>query len=133
MKAEELLASVGLTANGPIAWKTKCPEQRAGVYVITTEAEGIVYIGRTSQTLARRLDQFYRHRPGAKSPHHGGEKILALAGPLSVYWSPTGTPHAKERQLIQEFVKRYGRFPHGNLKAGDSDKPVISFGAAISQ
>jgi hypothetical protein len=65
--AQELLASVGLTPHGPIALKTKCPEQRTGAYVITTEAEGIVYMGRTSQTLARRLDRFYRHRPGAKS------------------------------------------------------------------
>ncbi len=122
MTAEELLASVGLTANGPIAWKTKCPERRTGVYIITTEANGIVYIGRTSQTLARRLGQFYRHRFGAKSPHRGGQRILTLARPLSVYWSPTDTPRAKERELIKEFTKRYDRFPYGNRKSGDGQK-----------
>jgi hypothetical protein len=120
MTPEDLFACGGLISNGPIAWKTKCPETSTGVYIIATEADGVVYIGRTRQTLAKRLDQFYRHKIGARSPHRGGQNILQLTGPLLVYWSATDNPTGIERLLIDEFQQRHGRFPLGNLKSGDA-------------
>lgn len=51
--------------------------------------ESIVYIGKAGSSLKNRLSQFYRHTLGKRSPHAGGQRLLALScvNNLSVFWA----------------------------------------------
>ncbi len=47
--------------------------------------EPILYVGLTTSTLHKRIGQFYRTRPGARSPHAGGWPLKYLSG-LAECW-----------------------------------------------
>lgn len=132
LSAEDLFARAALTPFGPIAWGTALPTIDSGVYVICTgdhnidisgftedlrtrwvPGQSIVYIGR-AKVLRNRLQQFYRHKFGAKSPHRGGQSILQLNVHLQVYWSVADDYAAAEHRLIEGFRSECGVIPFGN-------------------
>jgi hypothetical protein len=106
MTVAELFAEVGLSPQGPKAWKDPIVEPTCGVYVValvhdkdsrcSNEAfflnsdeserwirnEPIVYIGQTTkQTISKRIAQFYQHKYGNRSPHRGGQAVKLLLSP----------------------------------------------------
>jgi hypothetical protein len=139
---KELFSAAGLPVCGPVPWKKKVSESRPGVYVVATvsdpedesgvdhvadlpreiatrwvPSQPVLYVGQTSrQTLATRINQFYRHKHGAASPHRGGQDIKLLSCQQWVYWSPTEWPLEAEKKMIEEFELRACRLPFGNLK-----------------
>ncbi len=75
----------------------------------------IIYIGQTTKCLHRRLQQFYRHKFGQKSPHRGGQRVLLLKGcQLWIHWSPTEQPKKAEAMMIDAFWSRAGHLPFAN-------------------
>ena len=70
-------------------------------------------------TLRSRLRQYLSFGAGRPVGHWGGRLIwqLADAEKLRVCWKPTpdAVPREVEQQLIQLFVKKYGRRPFANL------------------
>jgi hypothetical protein len=123
--AQELLASVGLTVYGPIPWKTKCPETRTGIYVITTEAEGVAYY-RVDQSSALETPQSIlsssTRRQETTSRQSKNSRPSGAATRLLVAYRRASR---KERKLIKNFVRQRRRLPFGNLKLGDREKPVL--------
>lgn len=139
---KELFGVAGLPAFGPVLWGNSVPEKRPGVYVVAAVAnpdervspvvprdlppmvasrwlprQPVLYIGQTSRSLKARINEFYRHIHGARSPHKGGQDVKLLRNcRLSVYWSPTEHAAEAEKKMIEEFVVTTSRLPFGNLK-----------------
>ena len=63
---EALFASGGLFPRGPVPWNIDLPDAGPGVYVIVSDGE-VVYIGQTTRSLARRLQEFYRQQYSLRS------------------------------------------------------------------
>lgn len=153
----KLFGAAGLSVFGPVSWGNSVNEKRPGVYLIATVAnpdEGIspfvpvnlprmvasrwlprqpiLYIGQTTVSLMARMNQFYRHKHGARGPHKGGQDLKLLTKcPLSVYWSPTECAVEAEKMMIEEFVAATNRLPFGNLRypsrsVGDSHSNQLS-------
>lgn len=141
---KELFSAAGLRVRGPVPWGEEVSERRPGVYVVATvsnpedesgvdhvtdlprevasrwvPSQPVLYVGETTRPLLTRIDEFYRHRHGAKSPHRGGQDVKLLDCSLWVYWSPTKRPadaENAEKRMIWAFVDRVGYRPFGNLK-----------------
>jgi hypothetical protein len=60
----DLFNAVGLSPHGQVPWGEPVHESRPGVYVVTKGSGEVVYVGRTTQPLAKRLHQFYVHKHG---------------------------------------------------------------------
>lgn len=139
---KELFGVAGLPVFGPVPWGKTVNETRPGVYVVAAvedpnesvspvvlvdlppliasrwlPRQPVLYIGQTSRPLRTRMNEFYRHKYGARGPHKGvqGLKLLTHCA-LSVFWSPTERAVEAERKMIEEFVATTNRFPFGNLK-----------------
>jgi hypothetical protein len=117
----ELFSAAGLPPCGPVCWCEPVLERGPGIYVIVAKPGRVIYIGRASRSVAKRLGQFYRHNYGAHAPHRGGQESLLLLGPKEVYWAPTTDFEKAEAQLIAAFVKQEGQLPFGNKRRGDHD------------
>ena len=150
MTVADLFEAARLSPLGPVGWGTAIPmTEKGGVYVVALVAEAglvggglaefldpseqkrwlpnqpVVYIGQTTtQTLAKRLEQFYRHEYGDKSPHRGGQALKLLLKPpvpwspiaLWVYWSAATDPKASESTMIEAFKNKVGRLPFANRR-----------------
>jgi hypothetical protein len=141
MTVDEVFNLGNLIPNAPVPWRTKVSEHCAGIYVValTKEAncrvsctvdvseleererqhwlpnELIIYIGQTTkQTLAHRVDQFYNHKYGKKSPHRGGQAVHLLQCDRWVYWAPRPDPKSVEKGMIEAFRKKVGSRPFAN-------------------
>jgi hypothetical protein len=129
---EDLFACADLVPCGPFDWNIPIPERKSGVYAISVGGisidpehiaeparhrwivgQHIVYIGR-AKNLRKRLQQFYRHKYGAHSPHRGGQSILLLGVPLHVSWSAVDDYAGAEDRMIEQFRAVCGRVPFGN-------------------
>ncbi len=115
----ELFQRAGIIPAGTVRWGEKIPETGPGVFVISlvdlttisfrepfelkrdrwNPDQEVVYIGR-SKGLFRRLGQFYRHRYGTRSPHHGGQDILLLGGEKLITWAAVSDYAKAEGRLI---------------------------------
>ena len=136
LSVKELFDSAQLEVSARVSWQTPVPELQPGIYVVVANAEqidvshlpqserdfwipgqSIVYIGCTKRSLRTRLNQFYRHRFGDRSPHRGGQALTLLKCQLWVYWACPDDPHHNEHVLIEEFKNRTGgRRPFGNRR-----------------
>ena len=148
MTVTELFDAAKLSPLGPVRWGTPIAESSKGVYVVALVGEAnlgcqdaefleppeqerwlpnepVVYIGQTTtQTLAKRVGQFYLHKYGDKRPHYGGQAVKLLLHPRSpwhpcdlwVYWSPASDPRGSERTMIDAFKERVGRLPFANRR-----------------
>ena len=83
----------------------------------------VIYVGKaggrgTRATLHGRLGTYLRHGAGTRAAHWGGRAIWQLPDPteLLVAWRRVTAeePRAVERELLQTFVRRYGRRPFAN-------------------
>jgi putative transcriptional regulator len=156
VSVSRLFGAAGLSVCGPVRWTERVPEKRPGVYVVATSSDpssdsgldriaglpkavairwvpsqSVLYAGCTSRSLSIRLNQFYRHKHGDRSPHRGGQDVKLLSCALWVFWAPTETPEEAEVRMIEEFEEATGRLPFGNLKrpsrvAMDSQGAVAS-------
>ena len=112
---EDLFASVGLFPRGPVAWTIDLPDGGPGVYVLVSEGE-VVYIGQTTRSLARRLQEFYRRQYGTKWPPREEPDMLGLERPLWVYWALTDDPRRAAAEMLRWFSRRCHQLPIGNRK-----------------
>ncbi len=66
----------------------------------------VIYIGRTSQPLGKRIGQFYRTPLGKRSPHAGGHwvKTLTVLPACRVWWAETDEFERIEGDLFQAFA-----------------------------
>ena len=66
----------------------------------------VLYIGKTTRSVRRRVDQYYRTPLGGRSPHAGGWflKTLGFLDQLYVHFGPSPDPEAAERHLLETFV-----------------------------
>jgi hypothetical protein len=92
--------------------------------------ETILYIGKASRSINKRVNQYYRTRLGQKSPHAGGHwlKILSILNDLNVYWCECSNSNEMEDKLLNNFMKRVSKstlsilsdpehpFPFANLE-----------------
>ncbi len=149
MTVAEIFDAAGLTANGPVPWRSKVGESSPGIYVValTNDSsaelpcavdaeylnpqdakrwlrnEAVVYIGRAAnQGLSKRLSQFYHHKHGQKSPHRGGESVILLQCDLWVYWAPTTDSIRAEQRMLAAFKDRAGKLPFANRLGGTAEK-----------
>jgi hypothetical protein len=110
----DVFLAAQLQARDPAPWGQPVHENSPGVYVIATDDDRIVYIGRSRRALRKRLREFYRHRYGASSPHRGGQAVLLLNRPLLVYWATTADYAAAENSMLEYFKAQTGGFPYAN-------------------
>lgn len=89
-------------------------------------SEPVVYIGKTDQTIHKRIGAFYGHKCGKRSPHAGGQVVHLLKCDLWVYWSPSATPSDDERTMLCAFKKEAGQAPFANFngKHGKNGKRI---------
>ena len=68
--------------------------------------ENILYIGRTTQPLSKRVRQYYYTKLGNQGPHAGGHwlKTLSNLDDLYVYYAVCSTPKDKEDELLGSFI-----------------------------
>ncbi|MFT9366725.1 MAG: GIY-YIG nuclease family protein [Gluconobacter sp.] len=125
LSPQELFDWAGLAGHGPFPWREAIKERGSGIYIITAshkdEKQEIVYIGRAKQ-LNKRLRQFFRHIPGNRRPHKGGETIIHLLGTgqeLQIYYATCDNHIEFERIIINKFEEVCGIMPYGNKKRGD--------------
>jgi hypothetical protein len=80
----------------------------------------VIYIGRSSQSLQRRLRRFMDFGLGKPVGHWGGRCVWQLADSeqFLLAWKATSAREAPlaEAKLIQEFKAAYGRRPFANLR-----------------
>jgi hypothetical protein len=139
MKIADLFLAAGLSPLGPVVWNVRVEENARGVYVVTVDTEdsclgeiiaglsedhrarwvdheSIIYIGQTTSSLRKRINQFYRHKFEKPSPHAGGRRVFLLNGCRKlVYCSPTDEPKMAEQTMIETFLTQTdGRLPFAN-------------------
>jgi hypothetical protein len=73
--------------------------------------ENILYIGESTSItngLAKRVNQFYMHKPGWKGPHTGGYwiKLLANLKDLYVYYGECEHPRDTEFKMLMYFIEK---------------------------
>jgi hypothetical protein len=139
----ELCQVAGIIPAPPVRWGASVTERRSGVYFIarahdscvlsdaisapTTDMrciatwlphEPVLYIGKAT-SLRKRLDQFYRHKYGARSPHRGGQrlKLLTILDDLWVHWAVCESPRDVEARLLRHFKAKVGRLPFANIQS----------------
>jgi len=81
------------------------------------ENSPVIYIGKAN-SLHKRLGQYFRFGKGKNVGHWGGRYIWQLENSkdLVVCWKTTEEePRIEEVNLIQKFVKQYGKRPFANL------------------
>jgi hypothetical protein len=81
-------------------------------------SQPVIYIGRTRRPLSRRINEFYRHIHGNRSPHRGGQDVKLLECPRWVYWSPVDAADIAEHKMIETFIEKVGSFPFANRMRG---------------
>ena len=83
------------------------------------DGANVVYIGKTDVTLHKRLSAYLKFGKGKSTSHWGGRLIWQLADheELIVCWKEMkkGSPRDYEKNLIDDFKKRYMKRPFANL------------------
>jgi hypothetical protein len=124
--AQDPSCNSGLLVKAPISsveieiWLEKAPgltldgKPNPGVNAIVERLRGfwlsdedILYIGKTTRPLNKRLSEFYSHKLGKSSPHRGGHwlKTLDNLAELLVYFACTEKPGEVEDSLLSHFSK----------------------------
>jgi hypothetical protein len=149
----EVFRAAGLDPTGPVQWSTPITETRPGVYVLSLVSDPytvcgandvgylpdhlfqkwlndnpVIYIGKTRRPLRKRINEFYRHIYGNKSPHRGGQAALLLKPTLWIFWAATDQPTWAERAMIEMFRDTANALPFANRCRGtatEAPKPLI--------
>lgn len=88
--------------------------------------ESIIYIGQTSgktRNLRTRVNEFYRHQLGNRSPHAGGHwiKTLSVLNKTFVYYAELSNPKDTEHNLIKAFSSSVS--PKSKHQLEDAEHP----------
>jgi hypothetical protein len=86
--------------------------------------ESILYIGKTDQTIRKRIGQFYDHECGHRSPHAGGQIVKLLQCKMWVYWASARNPEVVETEMIRLFKEQAGKIPFANAEKNRRDKRI---------
>jgi transcription elongation factor GreA len=70
--------------------------------------QALLYVGRTSKSLAGRVAALYATELGHRRPHPGGHWLKALAAPerLRLWWAETDAPEEYEDALLTAFAEQ---------------------------
>lgn len=84
----------------------------------------MLYIGKTSSALKKRIRAYYKTELGAGSPHSGGQWLKTLKNlfQLYVHYAVSDSPEADESKLLAYFKQRAGELPFANLTGPDGRK-----------
>ena len=84
------------------------------------DGSDVIYIGKTDQTLRKRIKAFAGFGRGKAVAHQGGRLIWQLPDPqhLMIGWLVIEPSQAtdEETKLLAEFEDRFGRLPFANLR-----------------
>lgn len=96
--------------------------------------ENILYIGKASD-MGKRLNQFYRHKPGKSSPHAGGQWIKVLKGcdNLYIYTAACDNPDETEFKLLLKFAEMLSGKPYDQIKNLGKYFPFANLNTAINK
>lgn len=94
---------------------------RLGEYWLSDE--NILYIGQTSNSMRKRVNQFYRHKLGNRGGHSGGHwlKTLSVLRETFVHYAESPDAEWSEFRLMQAFMARVSASTKSRLR--DSDRP----------
>ncbi len=84
------------------------------------EGTSIIYIGKTDNSLRKRIRTYMRFGMGIDAPHRGGRSIWQLpdAEDLEIMWWPLpadADARKQESDLLNEFVRVHGCLPFANM------------------
>jgi transcription elongation factor GreA len=88
--------------------------------------EPVLYVGRSSASLAGRVNAYYRTPLGDPRPHAGGQwlKTLSILGDTRVWWSETDAAEEAELALLEAFAEEVDPTSAARLPAGS---PILPF------
>jgi hypothetical protein len=101
----------------PDGWALK---ERVSSFWIPTET--VLYIGKASTSVRVRVDQFYRTKLGARSPHAGGWFLKLTGHTLFVHYGPSLEPIQAEHSMLGSFVRGVSQANRGRLH--DPERPM---------
>ena len=86
--------------------------------------ECVLYIGRASKSVRKRVRDYYRTPPGATRPHAGGWwlKTLKVLPDLHVHFARTNDHLQAEKAMLGEFAKRVS--PESQAALHDPERPM---------
>jgi hypothetical protein len=69
--------------------------------------ETVLYLGKASKSLRKRVGSYYRTTLGAPGPHAGGHwiKTLSLLDRLKVFYASSSNPESDENGMLAAFVR----------------------------
>lgn len=78
----------------------------------------VLYIGQTTRTLKKRVDEYMRFGKGKRVGHRGGRLIWQLANhrDLIICFRVDDNPRALESAMLEKFKANYGKLPFANLQ-----------------
>jgi len=78
----------------------------------------VLYIGQTTRTLKKRVDEYMRFGKGKRVGHKGGRLIWQLANhqDLIICFRVVDNPRALESTMLERFVTTHGKLPFANLQ-----------------
>lgn len=85
--------------------------------------ETVLYVGQTTAALQGRLNHFYRHVLGARSPHSGGQwlKLLSCLDELYVHYGCTDKPELAEDYMLRHYCSHVSTLTRKSLR--DPERP----------
>jgi len=86
--------------------------------------ECVLYVGRASKSVRKRVRDYYRTPPGATRPHAGGWwlKTLKVLPGLHVHFARTNDHLQAEKAMLGEFAKRVS--PESQAALHDPERPM---------
>jgi ethanolamine utilization protein EutA len=149
LSVREVFERADLKPSGPVSWGSPVPEKCPGVYVVSLVEDPaapcdrldvldlsddelarwlpchpVIYIGRASGSISKRVSQFYRHRYSRPAPHRGGQAVKLLSHNLWVFWAATDKFAEAERRMLNAFVTHSRRLPFANRRLEHGKPPL---------
>jgi len=78
----------------------------------------VLYIGQTTRTLKKRVDEYMRFGKGKRVGHKGGRLIWQLANhrDLIICFRVDDNPRSLESAMLERFEANHGKLPFANLQ-----------------
>lgn len=88
------------------------------------EGKSILYIGKTDETLKKRVLCLAKYGRGEASNHHGGYPLWQIENniQLCVEIIPCANPHKEETRRLDNYIDLYGTQPIANTSVGTNSR-----------